>query len=122
MCTKYIYLRKRNIYKALVCFPLCKKKSPFAAGLARGSKPSSLSIIDRSWYRASSMIFQPKFYCGCYKMIRLNSLHSPSQRNINGDLSLPLMFYNRGRIIQTAKWRGNHSITESLFLLLILQT
>jgi hypothetical protein len=116
------YLRKRNMYKAPVCFLLCRNPSPCAASLAGGSKPSSLSIFYESWHRASFMIFQPKFYRGCYKIICLNSLHSPSQRNINGDLSLPLMFRNRGRFIQTTKWRGNHGITESLFLPLILQT
>ena len=60
-----------------------------------GEQASSLSILYKSWHRASFMIFQPKFYCGCYKIICLNNLHSPSQRNINGELSLPLMFCNR---------------------------
>ena len=110
------------MYKAPVCFLLCRNTSPCARCLAGGSKPLSLSILYKSWHRASFMILQPKFYCGCYKITCLNSLHSPPQRNTNGDLSLPLMLCNRGRFIQTAKWRGNHGITESFFLLLILQT
>ena len=112
------------MYKAPVCFLLCRNISPCAGGLARGSKPSSLSIFYELWHRASFIIFQPKFYRrpGCYKIFCLNSLHLLSQRNINGDLGLPLMFCNRGCFIQTTKWRGNHSITKCLLLPLVLQT
>ena len=116
-----IYPRKRNMYKAPVFFLLCRNPSPCAASLAGRSKPSSLSIFYELWHRASFIIFQLKFYCGCYGKACLNSLYSPSQRNINDDLSLALLFRNRGCFIQT-KWRGNHSITECLFLSLIFQT
>ena len=103
------------MYKAPVFFLLCRNPSPCAASLAGRSKPSSLSIFYELWHRASFIIFQPKFYCGCYKKICLNGLYSPSQRNINDDLSLALLFRNRGCFIQTTKWRGNHGITECLF-------
>ena len=78
------------MYKAPACFLLRRNPSPCAASLAEGSKPTRLSMyLYESWYRAS---FQPKFYRGRYNIICLNCLHSPSQRNINGDLGPPLVF------------------------------
>ena len=62
------------MYKAPVCFLLCRNPSPCAASLAGGSKPSSLPILYKSWHRASFMILLPKSYCWCYKIISLNTL------------------------------------------------
>ena len=76
--------------------------SPCAGGLAGGNEPWCLPILYKSRHRTTFMVLQPKFYRGCYKIIWLNSFHSPSQRN-NGDLGLPLMLYNRGRFTPTAE-------------------
>ena len=58
--TKYIYLRKRNMYKLQSVSPFARTHL-HAAGLAGGSKPSSSYILYKSWHRASFMIFLPKF-------------------------------------------------------------
>ena len=104
------------MYKALVCFVLCRNPSPCAASFAGGSKPSSPSIFYKLWHRDPPTQILPWVLQNDLPY----SLHSPSQRNNNGGLSLPLI-HNRGRFIQTTKWRGSYGIPESLFRLLILQ-
>ena len=80
------------------------------AALLGASPRAFLSFISRGIGPADFMFLQPKFYRRCCKRICLNNLHAPSQRNVNGELGLPLMLCNRGCFTENTEWRGNYGV------------